>query len=254
MRGNRSTLGGIGEEVNLTPLERLRIEKAASDCGFEMTPQTVGAALRLRSARFPEWVDVELLGESVLRVSAPGSLLEKDGGVGSSTVTGFNELYAVLRVASARARTMPNRVADLFRQKTMSLPRFSEAERFVLERVGQDIFRAALLDYWQGKCCVTGLEMPELLRASHIKPWAACDSDDERLDVFNGLLLAPHLDALFDAGLMTIGSDGAARLSPALPGQARETLGVNRTMAVCTLRPEHLPYLAFHNQRVFRAA
>jgi hypothetical protein len=39
---------------------------------------------------------VELLGESVLRVSAPGSLLEKDGGVGSSTVTGFNELAATV--------------------------------------------------------------------------------------------------------------------------------------------------------------
>lgn len=237
----------------MTPLERLRIEKAASDCGFEMTPEAVGAALRLRSARFPEWVDVEPLAESMFRVDASSSLLETDGGAGSLTATGFTELYAVLRAAAARARTMPNRVADLFRQKTVLLPRSTEAERLVVERVGQDIFRAALLDYWQGRCCVTGLEVPELLRASHIKPWAACDSDDERLDVFNGLLLAPHLDALFDAGWMTINSDGTARLSPTLPDQARETLGVNRPMAVCALRPEHLPYLAFHSRNVFRA-
>lgn len=59
--------------------------------------------------------------------------------------------------------------------------------------------RVALLDFWQGRCCVTGLDVAELLRASHIKPWARCESDDERLDVFNGLLLSPTMDALFDA-------------------------------------------------------
>jgi len=52
---------------------------------------------------------------------------------------------------------------------------------------------------------VTGLAMSKLLRASHIKPWAACAADAERLDVYNGLLLAPHLDALFDAGLISGG-------------------------------------------------
>ena len=62
------------------------------------------------------------------------------------------------------------------------------------------MFRTALTSYWGGKCCVSGLSMEPLLRASHIKPWAVCDLDRERLDVFNGLLLIPNLDALFDAG------------------------------------------------------
>lgn len=115
---------------------------------------------------------------------------------------------AVLRAAAAHARTLPNRVADAFRRDTAGLPRSTEAERVVVQRVGQNLFRSALLDYWQGRCCVTGLAVPELLRASHIKPWAACESDNERLDVFNGLLLAPHLDALFDGGWVSFADNG----------------------------------------------
>ncbi|MBI5335336.1 MAG: HNH endonuclease [Burkholderiales bacterium] len=62
-------------------------------------------------------------------------------------------------------------------------------------------------------CRLTGLDVPQLLRASHIKPWAACLSDDERLDAFNGL--TPHLDALFDGGWMTVEADGQILWSPA---------------------------------------
>ncbi len=236
----------------MTPLERLRIEKAASDCGFEMTPESVGAALRLRSARFPEQVDVEPLAESVFRMNAASSLLGTDGGAGSLTVMGFTELYAVLRTAAARARTMPNRVADQFRQKTVSLPRFTEAERLVVERIGQDIFRAALLDYWQGRCCVTGLEVPELLRASHIKPWAQCDSDDERLDVFNGLLLAPHVDAMFDGGWISFEDSGAVLVSPALPSDAIVQIGLSPTWRVRGLSQAHKVYLAYHRAEELR--
>jgi len=61
-----------------------------------------------------------------------------------------------------------------------------------------------LLDLWEGRCAVTGLAVPELLRASHIKPWADCETDAERLDVYNGFLLAPHLDAAFDLGFITV--------------------------------------------------
>ena len=65
---------------------------------------------------------------------------------------------------------------------------------------------------------MTGLDVPELLRASHIKPWADCGTDAERLDVFNGLLLAPHLDAAFDAGFITIaGRRHGARVDRSAP-------------------------------------
>lgn len=237
----------------MTPLERLRIEKAAADCGFEMTPELAGAALRLRSARFPECVDVEPLADMAFRVVAPASLRDSGRGTEGTTVPDLSGLYRALRTAAARARTLPNRVAEQFRMKTASLPKSTEAERLVVQRVGQDIFRAALLDYWQGKCCVTGLDLPELLRASHIKPWARCDSDDERLDVFNGLLLAPHVDALFDGGWISFAFDGSVVLSPALSRGARSHLGVRTDWHLVGLTEAHRSYLAYHRRYGLRS-
>ena len=158
----------------------------------------------------------------------------------------------MLDKAAAIARTMPNRVADKFHQATATLPKSTEAERWVVQRVGQDLFRGALLDYWQGRCCVTGLAIPELLRASHIKPWARCESDEERLDVFNGLLLAPHLDALFDGGWITVQIEGNLLFSKRLPAQALQQLGVPEGLKVDGLTVAHQAYLGFHRNSVFK--
>lgn len=237
----------------MTPLDRLRIEKAAADCGFEMTPLERDGGLELRSTRFPETVLVQPTTTATLTVRASrAGLLGASDGDSIVTVDGFGALYDVLRTAAAHARTLPNRVADAFRRDTAGMPRSTEAERVVVQRVGQNLFRAALLDYWQGRCCVTGLAIPELLRASHIKPWAACDSDDERLDVFNGLLLAPHLDALFDAGWMTVSTDGAVHLSSRLSMDSRAQLGLPEKLLLVGLRHQHRNYLDFHRGRVFR--
>jgi putative restriction endonuclease len=171
---------------------------------------------------------------------------------GRVTLHGYSALYEALSLASARARTLPNRVAEAFRQKTDSLPRSTEAERLVVQRVGQGLFRSALLDYWQGRCCVTGLALPDLLRASNIKPWAACDSDNERLDVYNGLLLAPHLDALFDVGWITFDDEGAVLECDALPVDAATLLGVSTAWRLSFVAAAHRPYLAYHRSHVFR--
>lgn len=74
----------------------------------------------------------------------------------------------------------------------------TEIERLVRQRIGQDTFRSAMLDYWGGRMRCTGINVPQVLRASHAKPWAECATDAERLDVFNGFLLSANLDALFD--------------------------------------------------------
>lgn len=182
-------------------MSELGLEKAAADCGFERTAiLNQDGALELRSAQFPEIVCLSSEGAARYRVAASVPALLDNASGGAVLVSDVEHLYAVLQHASAVARTMPNRIADQFRAKTQCLPMSTEAERLVLQRVGQDLFRSALLDYWRGRCCVTGLAVPSLLRASHIKPWAKCVSDDERLDVSNGLLLAPHIDALFDVG------------------------------------------------------
>lgn len=121
-----------------------------------------------------------------------------------------------------------------------------------VHRVGQDIFRRGLLEYWEGRCAITDLAVPELLRASHIKPWADCATDAERLDVWNGLLLAPDLDAAFDGGFITIADDGAVVVSAALDVEARQTLGLDSPLRVRALHEGHRAYLPWHRERVFR--
>ena len=59
----------------------------------------------------------------------------------------------------------------------------------VKSRLGQGVFRAKLVEIWDG-CSVTGCKTIEVLRASHIKPWRS-SSNSERLDPYNGLLLLP---------------------------------------------------------------
>jgi hypothetical protein len=221
----------------LTPLQRTRIEKAAADCGFELSPAQMDAALVLRSARFPESISVLALSDTTFLLTADGSpLLSGLGGaVDQVRIDGYDALYAALERAAATARTLPNRVAERFLTATAEMPRSTEVERLTIQRVGQQLFREALLDYWRGRCAVTGLDVPELLRASHAKPWAACADDNERLDVHNGLLLAPHVDALFDGGWVTFLPTGAMLLSDRLPESALGSLGLQAAACITGL-------------------
>jgi predicted restriction endonuclease len=126
-------------------------------------------------------------------------------------------------------------------------------ERVAGQRVGQEVFRAALVNFWQGRCAVTDLDATRLLRASHIKPWAQCLTDDERLDVFNGFLLAPHLDALFDCGWITFSDAGRAIVSTQVTSEQLGVLGLSKDLKIVGLRDAHLPYLKYHREQVFAA-
>jgi putative restriction endonuclease len=99
---------------------------------------------------------------------------------------------------------------------------------------------------------MTGIAHPRLLRASHMKPWADCGTDAERLDVYNGLLLAAHLDAAFDAGLITFEMDGLLTTSPALARDDIERLRLPTLPPLQGLRPKHEPYLRYHRDNVFQ--
>lgn len=119
-----------------------------------------------------------------------------------------------------------------------------------LARCGQGHFRDSLLQRWEGRCAVTGLACSELLIASHIKPWST-SSSRERLDVDNGLLLAAHLDRLFDKGLLTFADDGEMVLSASLGTLEREHFGLPRPLRIApTERMRH--YLGVHRATLFR--
>ncbi len=153
----------------------------------------------------------------------PGEAVPRpDGGIAVSV----EELGPIIRRMARLARSLPTAPLDTFVTQTLALPKTTEAERLVVQRVGQDVFRAALLDFWNARCPLTGIAHPRLLRASHMKPWADCDTDAERLDVHNGLLLAAHLDAAFDAGLISFEMDGSLAVSPALADEDIDRLGL----------------------------
>ena len=128
----------------------------------------------------------------------------------------------------------------------------TERRALVLSRVGQGQFRDSLIDFWGGRCAVTGLDIPLLLRASHIKPWR--DSDNcERLDPYNGLLLSPAYDATFDSGLISFEEDGRAMLSAELTHPRVERLGIRPSARIEGLQERHQEYLGHHRRNVFKA-
>lgn len=120
----------------------------------------------------------------------------------------------------------------------------------VLSRRGQGQFRSDLIKLWR-RCAVTGCCETRLLRASHLKPWNP-SNHKERLDPFNGLLLAPHLDALLDCGLITFGDDGRILVSARLASDDGECLGIRSTMKLRTVHRRHIPYLKLHRSIVFQ--
>ena len=135
------------------------------------------------------------------------------------SVSNAAALEQFLRKVWALSRALPNALVGRFEQAVVAISA-TEREATVRQRVGQNLFREGLMTLWGGRCAITGLDVPELLRASHAKPWA--DSNDvERLDVYNGLLLAAHWDAAFDVGLVTVQPDGRIILL----SQARPNLG-----------------------------
>jgi len=87
-----------------------------------------------------------------------------------------------------------------------------EKGRLVKTRVNQNFFRQTVLSAYNFTCCITGINIPDLLIASHIIPWSKAAKD--RLNPRNGLCLNALHDKVFDKGLMTITTDFKIRISP----------------------------------------
>jgi hypothetical protein len=154
--------------------------------------------------------------------------------------------YAALHRTYELGVSLPDAPLQEFQRRVADLPRTTEVERLVVQRIGQDVFRDSLMDYWQGRCPLTGISDPALLRASHIIPWADCESDAERLNVHNGLLLSALWDAAFDRVLVTFDDEGKPKFSPTLSIAAREQL---RWISPIFLTEEHRFRLLRHRAR-----
>lgn len=126
----------------------------------------------------------------------------------------------------------------------------TEIETLIKARLAQGKFRKDVLKLYPS-CPLTGLDIEPLLIASHIKPWSVCNNN-ERLDPFNGLMLAPHIDALFDKGLITFDTDGTIKISPKIDPKNQERLGISSSMKLKKIRSKSKKYFEYHRNHVFQ--
>jgi hypothetical protein len=164
------------------------------------------------------------------------------------TLADLPALHAAVSRTWHLSRDLPDDLSADFHAATSDLPRITESERTRIERIGQDLFRDRLMRDWGGRCPLTGIAEPELLRASHIVPWRTCATDADRLDPSNGLLLSALWDAAFDAGLVSFTDDGTPLYSLSLAAAARAAL---TTTSKLDLTTSHHPRLEWHRRELF---
>ncbi|MFM0085061.1 HNH endonuclease signature motif containing protein [Paraburkholderia sediminicola] len=212
-------------------LERLRTgEKADSSSAVLIDPRwdarelmnaAVTAAVALNDERSDEPLQI-VWNEQALPATAVFSLPP-------GAAPGENELRAAA-LAGATFRSFPDPVDLELDSLAQRNDLNTETRREITARIGQGRFRAALLQL-HGRCAVTGVSTPAVLRAAHIHRWADCaDTPAARLDLENGLLLTANLDALFEAGLITFDDEGLIAISSRLDADARKSLGIHAQM------------------------
>lgn len=162
------------------------------------TPSSVGLKMANLAACDPEVLNRNLHG------MANGSKLDRE--IFNEFVSDWETLS--LEAQRIRAQYIGTTVSALTPELEIDeIPAGEYKEQQTKVRVGQYFFRLAVLNAYGSKCCVTGVNEPKLLRASHIKPWRVSDAKTERTNPRNGLCLNAFHDLAFDQGLITIDKD-----------------------------------------------
>ncbi|MDF4002995.1 HNH endonuclease signature motif containing protein [Luteibacter sp. PPL201] len=158
-------------------------------------------------------------------------------------------IFVLARVAGDQATALQRAVQDidLLGISLNDTSRLAVAEL----RTKQTLFRDRL-ELIEKRCRVTGISDGRFLRASHIKPWSACTSGDERVDGSNGLLLSYHADHLFDRGWITFLPDGTMLTSPLMPTPILERLHLTSTdPRPVRFTQRQAGYLKYHYDHIF---
>jgi len=133
-----------------------------------------------------------------------------------------------------------------------------EKLREVKTRVNQNVFRQIVLTNYSTRCAISGIDIPELLNASHIVPWSK--NADERLNPSNGICLSKLYDAAFDKGLIGIKEDYSIVLSKRIRNceskQFYEKYFSYLSYTKISLPERYKPnkeFLAFHLDTIFQS-
>jgi hypothetical protein len=120
-------------------------------------------------------------------------------------------------------------------------------EQLVKARRGQGLFKTNVR-LNEKRCRVTGTTTPKHLIASHIKPWCK-SNDEEKLSGCNGLLLAPHIDHLFDKGLISFSDDGQMLVSGSLDSEILKLWNIQMSIPAKRFTPEQGKFLRYHREK-----
>ena len=123
-------------------------------------------------------------------------------------------------------------------------------DQIIRARRGQGVFRSNVL-LTERSCRVTHVSDAKHLRASHIKPWKD-STDTERLSGFNGLLLSPHVDHLFDKGYITFSTTNTLVTVPEVRAKLLDAWGIDAAVGVGEFSREQQAFLEHHRVNVFK--
>jgi hypothetical protein len=241
------------------------LRDAANEHGYRIGPEQAAGWLFFRSATAPGEIALAataagMAGPFFLSVGHPGAARElgavqadkcAKGHAAAFIFSSREALFEGVNSVYRLSMSLPTLPYEDFLRETAQLGN-TEKEQALKIRIGQDRFRDALMSYWKGSCPLTGISNPELLRASHIIPWAKCESDQERLNVHNGLLLSSLWDAAFDSGLVTYDEWGRVIASPYLDDRAKRQLGIDLAPQL-HLTGEHLIRLDWHRRTIWQS-
>lgn len=151
-----------------------------------------------------------------------------------------------LRIAPKQLEISKFKQGEIYKND-YTVPNVTERTGLITSRVGQGAYRKRIIHRWEYQCAVTGFNKLDILIASHIVPWAN-STDEERLDVHNGILLSPVYDALFDKHLISFDNKGRILLSDVIDNDAYQRIGVTGKERIRNLSEHNQIYLEKHGE------
>lgn len=135
------------------------------------------------------------------------------------------------------------------RKQNYKKPNETERKGLVTSRVGQGYYRKQIIEKWKGKCPITNIDVKSILISSHIVPWSQ-STDEERLDVNNGILLSPNFDSLFDKHLISFQDNGEILVSKKISNQNKINLNLKDEIRI-PIDEKMIPYLKRHREKFY---
>ena len=200
-----------------------------------------------RSRAIKKWGEKGALLE-IIKIRMDGLQEIIDNIDNTEAIERINEMLEYYETLSTYLKHVkPNEEDLLFKVLSQDIPDKTERVDLINNRIGQFTFRRQVLEFWNGKCCIT--KSSSLLVASHIKPWRV-SSASERIDPINGLAFSPDYDKAFDHGLISFKNDGNIIISKNFKNDA-ELLNIKSNVKIEGLTPRHNYYLKYHRENIF---